>query len=236
MSRFVFLSLLLPLVGLAGPSADEILRRADAILAPPSFESEVTMSTVRANGEVRSFSLRVWKSGSQSHRIRFLSPADDRGTEVLRVGDEMWNYLPNLKRAVRISPKQEFHGGDFSNADVLRVNLADDYTPTLVEATRDEYHLSLAAKNESVAYETIHYWVRKKDCMPLRQEFYTSSGKKVRRLDFLEPKAFGRFVRPSRLMMFNLLVPSRRSEMVVSAFVVKSDLDGGLFQLASLGR
>lgn len=236
MSRLLLASLLLPLAALAAPSADELLRRADAILAPASFESEVTMSTVRASGEVRTFSMQLWKSGSRMHRVRFLAPADDRGTEVLRVGDEMWNFLPNLKRAVRISPKQEFHGGDFSNADVLRVNLADDYVPTLVETTRDEHHLVLAAKHDKVAYETIHYWVRKRDNMPLRQEFYTSSGKKVRRLEFLEPKAFGRYVRPSRLVMSNLLVPSRRSEMVVSSFVVRQELDGGLFQLAALGR
>lgn len=220
----------------AAPTADAILSRADAILAPETFQSDVTMTTVRSNGEERSFSMRIWKSGDDLHRIRFTAPADDKGTEVLRIGSDMWNYLPNLKRALRISAKQEFHGGDFSNADLLRPNLARDYTAKLVGTTSDEYQLELTAKSDEVAYATIKYWVRKKDCMPLRQEFYTSTGKLLRKLDLLEPKLFGKVERPSRLVMWNALVPSRRSELVVNAFVVRAEIDGGLFNLAALGR
>lgn len=220
----------------AAPSADAILARADAILAPQNFESDVTMKTVRSNGEERSYSMRIWKSGDELHRIRFTAPADDKGTEVLRISGDMWNYLPNLKRALRISAKQEFHGGDFSNADLLRPNLARDYTPKLVGTTDDEYQLELTAKSDEVAYGTIKYWLRRKDCMPLRQEFYTSSGKLVRKLELLDPKPFGKVQRPSRLVMWNALVPSRRSELLVNAFAVRAELDDGLFNLASLGR
>ena len=220
----------------AAPSAEKILARADAILAPQAFESDVTMTTVRSNGEERTFSMRIWKSGDDLHRIRFTAPADDKGTEVLRNAGDMWNYLPNLKRALRISAKQEFHGGDFSNADLLRPNLARDYTPKLVATTDDEYELELVAKNDEVAYGVIRYWLRKKDCMPLRQEFYASSGKLLRKLELLEPKTFGKVLRPSKLVMWNALVPSRRSELVVKAFDVKAELDSGLFNLASLGR
>lgn len=227
---------LLLLAATAEPSAEEILRRADAILAPDCFESELVMTTHRQDGEVRTFSMHVWKSGSSHHRIRFLSPADDRGAEVLRVGGQMWNFLPNLKRAVRISPKQDFHGGDFSNADVLRVNLSEDYVPTLERAEKEGFVLRLKAKDDSLAYDSIRYWIRRGDFMPLRQEFFTRSGKLVRKLDYLEPKRFGRGVRPSRLVMWNALVPSRRSELVVRAFDVKRQIAPELFELAALGR
>jgi outer membrane lipoprotein-sorting protein len=220
----------------ASPSADEILARADAILAPDRFESDATMTTVRANGDQRAFTMHVFKSGDDMHRIRFLTPADDKGSEVLRNGDEMWNYLPNLKRALKISGKQEFHGGDFSNADVLRSNLAKDYTPTLTKTTADEYELSLKAKNDQVAYDSIKYWLSKKDNMPLRQEFYTSSGKLVRKLEFQDVKTFGKLTRPSKLMMYNMLNQARHSEMVITDFQVKPQLNDGLFKLASLGR
>lgn len=220
----------------AAPTAEAILARADAILAPENFQSDVTMTTVRANGEERSYSMRIWKSGDDLHRIRFTAPADDKGTEVLRIGSDMWNYLPNLKRALRISAKQEFHGGDFSNADLLRPNLSRDYTPKLVSTEGDEYQLELTAKSDEVAYASIKYWIRKKDCMPLRQEFFTSSGKLVRKLDLLDPKPFGKVSRPSKLVMWNALVPSRRSELVVNAFAVRAEIDEGLFNLASLGR
>ena len=235
-SFIVLAALSFAAVANAAPTADQILARADAILAPDNFESDVTMNTVRASGETRTFSMQIWKSGDELHRIRFVTPVDGKGTEVLRVGNDMWNYLPSLKRSLRISAKQEFHGGDFSNADVLRVNLSKDYRPTLTATTADEYQLELKAKNDEVAYETIKYWLRKKDGMPLRQEFYTSSGKLVRKCELMEPRSFGGFVRPSKLVMWNALVPSRRSEMIITNFTVRKQIEDGLFKLASLGR
>jgi outer membrane lipoprotein-sorting protein len=230
------LALVIALSLSAAPSADDLLAKADAILAPDRFESDVTMATVRANGDVRSFQMHIMKSGDDLHRIRFTAPADEKGTEVLRIGDEMWNYLPNLKRSLRISSKQEFHGGDFNNADVLRVNLSKDYTPKLIETTDDEYTLELKAKNDQVGYDVIKYWLRKKDGMPLRQEYYTSSGKLVRKLEYLDPKTFGKVTRPSRMVMWNMLNRSRHSEMTINELNVRPRLADGVFTLAALGR
>jgi outer membrane lipoprotein-sorting protein len=222
---------------LAGaPTADALLAKAEAILSPDHFESDVTLTTVRAQGEQGIFTMHVLKSGNELQRVRFLSPTDDKGAEVLRNGDNMWNYLPGLRRAIRITSKQEFHGCDFSNGDVMRSNLAVDYTPKLVATTDDEYELELTAKNDQVAYERVRYWLRKKDAMPLRQELFTSSGKLVRKLEFQEPKLFGKHLRPSRLVMRNVVAPWRHSELVYDAFAVKPDLPDGLFVPAVLGR
>jgi len=220
----------------AAPTAEALLAKVDGILAPERSESDVTMTTVRADGENRTFSMHFIKSGDDLYRIKFVAPADDKGTEVLRNGNDMWNYLPNLKRALKISSKQEFHGGDFSNADVLRGNLSRDYNPTIAGKTDDEYHLELKAKSDEVPYETIQLYIRKKDAMPLREEFYTSSGKLVRKLDYLEPKTFGKLLRPSKLVMWNMLNTKRHSEMVINEFVVKPELSENLFKLAALGR
>jgi hypothetical protein len=149
----------------------------------------------------------------------------------------MWNYLPNLKRSLRVSPKQEFHGGDFSNADVLRVNLADDYTPARKEgAPRGTWLLELTAKSDQVAYAKIRYWIRKRDFMPLRQDFYTSSGKLVRRLELKEPTTYGKLVRPAQFVMKNMVARSRTSELTWDAFQVRRKLDPSLFLASSLGR
>ncbi len=220
----------------AEPNADEILQRADAILAPAEFEARVELVTHR-DGEGRRFEMHVWKKGLGKSRIRFLAPAADRDSEVLRDGDNMWHFLPNLKRSIRISPRQEFHGGDFNNADLLRTNLAVDYAPTLARSeSSDTWLLELKAKHDTAAYDFIRYWVRKADNMPLRQEFYTRSGKMIRALELSEPKSFGGHERPTRLLMKNVLVPSRSSEMVIKKFVVKQKIDEGLFQLSALGR
>ncbi len=221
----------------AEPSAETILEKADAILAPEGYEAEITYVTHKSKGRTRTFSMKLWKKDADKFRVKFSSPADDRNMEVLRVGDNMWQYVPNLKRAIRISPKQEFHGGDFSNADMLRVNLAADYTAALDEADSDsEWLLELTAKTDEVAYHRVMYWIRKSDFMPLRQEFYTKSGKLVRKLELSDPKKFGKLVRPSRYVMRNMLVPARWTELEWTGFALKDYADNALFQQSRLGR
>ncbi len=219
------------------PDAETILRQADALLAPPEFEATVTFTTHNSTGAPKSFSIHIWKKGADKNLFKFLSPPDDQGMEVLRVGDDMWNYLPNLKRSVRISPKQDFHGGDFSNSDVLRVNLVEDYTPVLLPSdSPGDYLLELTAKNDQVAYYKVKYWISKKPFMPRRQQFFTQSGKLVRELEFSQPTAFGKLVRPALYVMKNMLFTSRKTEMVWSSLTPTHFGDDRLFQAATLGR
>src|SRR5688572_17566332 len=107
-TSLLLLALAVPAVAAAEPSALDLLRRADALMAPDKFEADLELTIHRANGEQRTFSMHVWKKGVAFHRVRFVAPADDRGTEVLRDGDDMWTYMPNLKRALKVSAKQEF--------------------------------------------------------------------------------------------------------------------------------
>ena len=221
----------------ADPSANDTLKRVVGILAPEEYESQISFSSHKANGQVTTFSIQMWKKGSDKTRFKFLSPVDDRDMEILRVGDNMWNYLPNLKRALRISPKQDFHGGDFSNADVLRVDLLQDYTAAFGTATAaDEQLLELTAKNDQVAYGKVKFWIRKKDAMPLREELYSGAGKLLRKLDYGKPKAFGTLVRPSECAMKNMLVPARTTEMVWNTLRITKTNDDSRFDLAGLGR
>lgn len=236
LSFVLSVALAIPAMAASAPSAEEVLRRSDEILAPVDFEAEMTFITHRGKNETRTFSMRMWKKGGDKLRFQFLTPAEDRGAEVLRVGDNYWSYMPNLKRALKIGGKQEFHGGDFSNSDVLRINLSEDYVPKMVSTSGDAYELELTAKNDEVAYARVRYWIRKKDYMPLRGDYYTASGKLIRKLEMTDEKTFGKYRRPSKFVMRNMLVPSRSSEMIYNAFVERKDLDSGLFELVALGR
>jgi outer membrane lipoprotein-sorting protein len=228
-------SLILTLVT-AAPTAGELLARADAILAPERFESDLTLIISRANGEEFSVAMHMFKSGDDLCRIRVLAPSVDRGSEVLRNGEEMWNYVPSMKRAVKVSSTEAFHAGDFSNSDLLRTSLSKDYTATLGQTTDDAYQLVLTAKSDRAAFGSIKYLMRKKDAMPLSQTFYTPSGSLIRTLEFFDPKRFGNHVYPTRMVMWSAATPKQHSELRVNAFSVKPDMSSGLFQVAALGR
>ena len=105
------------------------------------------------------------KRDADKFRVWFTEPASVKGQEILRIGDNVWVYLPNLKRATRIANRESFQGGDFNNADVLRVNYTADYTGTLAPSdVPDTCCVQLKAKNPETAYDAIKLWVRKSDC------------------------------------------------------------------------
>jgi hypothetical protein len=155
----------------------------------------------------------------------------------LRNGDNLWLYMPNLKRAVRVASRDQFMGGDFNNADVLRVNYEADYTAKLGTGDDKLVLLELKAKSPQVAYDVIKLWMtRDKDGQPVRTELYAASGKLLRTAEFTDVKSFGTWRRPSKVVMKNALVPARFSEMIYDDAQVRDEISSQRFVLDDLGR
>jgi outer membrane lipoprotein-sorting protein len=220
------------------PAADTLLQRYDAIMGAENFEAVAEMTAHRDDGSVRVYKMRVLKAGSEKLRIWFSEPAAVRGQEMLRQGENLWVYLPNLKKPTRLASRESFQGGDFNNADVLRVHYQTDYQAKVLpqSSVPEAWELELNAKTSDAAYERIKLWMRKSDSMPVKGEYYTSSGKLLRAAEFAEVKSFGGFKRPARIVMKNMLTPKRWSEMLMSSFNTKVSPPAGRFVLDDLGR
>ena len=225
-----------PTPAAAEPTAVSVLTQVDSILSPPEFEAKITFVSHKSQGEVHTYSMRLLKKDSDKFRIWFLSPPDDVGQEVLRVSNDMWSYLPNLKRALKVSTKQDFQGGDFANSDVLRVALMRDYTPVIKESTDGKWLLELTAKNDEVTYARVLLTVRKKDGQPTQFEYFTNAGKLVRKMELEDLKTYGKLTRPTKWVMHNMLEPKRMSEMIYDTFNLRKDLDAAVFEQSALGR
>lgn len=220
------------------PSAAELLKRYDAVMGPGSFEAETVMVAHREDGSTRSYEMKVLKSGEDKLRASFSAPATAKGQEMLRNGDNMWLYMPNLKRAVRVASRDSFMGGDFNNADVLRVNYTADYTAEISEETDKAWVLELKAKRPEVAYDRIKLWMTKdKQSQPLKAELYAKSGKLLRTAEFSDVKDFGDgFTRPATIRMRNELAKQRFSEMTWKSIKLKDEIPSQRFTLDDLGR
>ncbi len=221
------------------PDVDALIKRYDDVMSPAYFDAEARMIAHRSDGSVRSYKMRVQKSGTDKVRVTFLAPAAAKGQEMLRSGDNQWLYMPNLKRAVRIASRDQFMGGDFNNADVLRVNYEADYDVTLGKSDKPgQLVLELKAKSPSVAYDRIKLWMTDaKESQPVRAELYASSGKLLRAADFSDVKTLSKgWTRPTKITMRNLLEPKRFSEMIWDAGEVKESIPSQRFVLDDLGR
>lgn len=218
------------------------LRRYDQIMAPPAFEVDAEMTAHREDGTARAYKMRVLKAGTDKLRARFTEPASARGQEMLRSGDNLWLYMPNLKRAVRVASRDQFMGGDFNNADVLRVHYEADYSATLGKSDKPgTLLLELKAKSPQVAYDAIKLWMTSDkgpaSAQPVRAEFYAASGKLLRSAEFKDVRDVGAgWLRPASIVMRNELQPARYSEMHWGNATLKDDIPAQRFVVDDLGR
>ena len=222
----------------AEPTVDDILKKYDAIMGPATFESEATMTATREDGSQRTYEMRFLKRDDDKFRVWFSGPASVKGQEILRVGDNAWVYIPNLKRATRIANRDNFQGGDFNNADVLRVNYQKDYAPSLGKSDDPALYLvELKARSNETSYDSIKLWVKKADLQPVKGQYFGTSGQMIRSATFSEPQEFDKgYVRPARIVMQNELVKARRTELRTRTMKLDVDAPVQRFSQADLGK
>jgi len=175
----------------------EILKKVDANLQPESFESYRKLINIEPGGARREFLLYTIKKGNDKIVSLFLSPASEKGRATLRLGDNMWLYIPNVGRPVRITSLQSVVGGVFNNADIMRLDYNVEYNVQNIADEKSEYLLDLKAKTAAVAYDQLKMWVDKKTVVPTTIECYAATGLLIKTLYFKERKPFEGVLRPS---------------------------------------
>jgi outer membrane lipoprotein-sorting protein len=239
MTRMIVVALLASGAAFAAePTAEEILTKYDQVMGPKTFESENQMTAHREDGTDRTYVMRMLKGEDDKFRIWFKEPSSVKGQEILRSGENIWVYIPNLKRATRIANRDSFQGGDFNNADVLRVNYAKDYDAKLGASEDPQtYLVDLKAKNANTAYDSIKLWVRKSDLQPVKGQYFGTSGQMIRSAEFTELEELDKgYTRPTKLVMRNELVKARYSEMKIKSLKLNVDAPAQRFTQTDLGR
>ena len=186
-----------PAVALDG---NEILRQVDRNLAPESYEMLRKLINIEPDGSRKEFVLYSVKKGRDKVLALFLSPASEKGRSTLRLGDNMWLYIPEVARPIRITSLQSVVGGVFSNQDILALDNSVEYSVVETEEELDVFILLLKARTDTVAYDRLKMWVDKTAILPLKIEAYAASGLLIKTLHYSDIKDLGDGVlRPSTL-------------------------------------
>ena len=218
MLRFVFLAVFAILASAPAYALDgtEILTKVDRNLEPESYESYRKLINIEPNGSEKDYILYTVKKGRDKLMALFTSPASEKGRSTLRLGDNMWLYVPEVGKPIRINSLQSVIGGVFNNADILRLDYSVEYKAETAEETADgQYLLSLKAVNDAVAYDRLKMWVDKTKLVPTKIECYAASGLLIKTLYFSDIKDFGGgIVRPSTVTTDSPLYKGYKSVML----------------------
>ncbi len=205
-------------------------------MQPQSYEMYRKLINIEPDGAKKEFVLYTVKTGQDKMVALFLSPASEEGRATLRLGDNMWLYIPNVGKPLRITSLQSVIGGIFNNSDILRLDYGVEYDA--VSATEDEkfYQLELKAKSPSVAYDNLKMTVDKETLLPLTIDCYAISGMLIKTLHYSKIKDFGDgMVRPSLLETDSPLHKGYRSVMLF-AKVEKREFADEVFTLNYMSR
>ncbi len=194
---------------------NEILKKVDENLMPVSFESYRKLINEEPDGSKKEFIFFTVKKGKDKVAMLYVSPASEKGRATLRLGDNMWLYIPNVGKPIRITSMQSVVGGVFNNADIMRLDYSVEYDATILEQNTSEYVLNLKANSQTVAYDKLKMWVDKKNIMVTKVECYTASGTLIKTLEFKDVKNFGDdIMRPAVIETSSHLYKGYRSLMI----------------------
>lgn len=225
-------------------SGKDIVDRTERLLYGKTLQGEFEMKIATPRWQ-RTLAMKVWMDRPTRTFIRIVSPAKEAGIGSLRIGDEMWNYLPSIERIVKIPPTmmlQPWMGSDFTNDDLVKeASMTEDYTHRVLGIERFEgaeaYRVELLPKADSaVVWGKVVYLVRTSDFVPLQTTYYDERGALVRTMTFKDVKGIGGRTVPTVWEMRPADKPANVTSILFKSPVWDRPIDPEVFTQRNLQR
>ena len=195
-----------------------MLTRLDDLYRSKSSIARVEITVVSPRS-TRTMRVKGWTVGEDKALIVVESPSRDEGTATLRVGDNLWTYLPRVARTMRVPPAMmlsPWMGTDFTNDDLVKESsLHDDFDARV--SSRSEappgWWLRLDAKPGVVGR-----WARidllvSDDTLPGEERHYDRKGRLARTMTFDDVRPLGGRRIPARMVLVPADTAGQRTEM-----------------------
>jgi outer membrane lipoprotein-sorting protein len=223
---------------IANVDAQALLRQSDILRnGSASYVVHIKITNFEGARQDEEHLYAVSQKGLEKTHVEFLSPRE-KGRYLLMLGDDMWIYLPDTSRPVRITPLERLTG-QASNGDVARTNYAYDYEAVYLRSEKvgeTECHvLELTAKRKGSTYHKIEYWLRVEDARPVKAEFYLTSGKHTKSATFDAFSEEGGRTRLARMTIYDQIRKNSHSVMEYSGFEAR-ELPDSLFHQGRVDR
>lgn len=225
------------------PSGDAILRRVDENLGSDNKVTRARM-TVRGRGGSRTVEMQSWIRGMKESFTEYLAPPRDRGTKMLKLGEQLWTYFPATDRTVSIAGhmlRQSVMGSDLSYEDLMEdPRLAEIYDARVEKEeevrARPCWVLALSAKRPGLAYHTRQVWVDQERLVLLRENRYARSGRLLKTTEVEEVERSGRRWIAKTVVFKDVLKGGEGTTFELQSIEFDASIPDHVFSKASLRR
>ena len=192
---FTLLILMPPGVTQEQLDVNKIVKEIDELYRTETSYALVEMNIITPHWE-RTLKMKVWTEGMEKTFIRILEPAKEEGVGTLRIGNEMWNYLPKTNKVIKIPPSMmmsSWMGSDFNNDDLVReFTWTKDYNFSLIRpdtAKKELLYIELIPKpDRPIVWGRVVLAARRSDFIPVWEKYYDETGKLMRLMNFKDIK------------------------------------------------
>lgn len=218
-------------------NATEIIRKSDANIRGKTSYAEITIQIIRPKWQ-REMRLKNWSKGTDYAVSVIIYPAKEKGIVFLKRKNDMWNYMPSIKRKIKMPPSmmlQSWMGTDLTNDDLVKQSsMVKDYTHKIVGKEMIQglktWKIELLPKEDApVVWGKILVWIDQKDYMQMKVEFYDEDGFLVNKMLGYDPKNFDRHKLPSRLEFIPVDKPGHKTIIIYKQLKFDIHVDDKLF-------
>jgi outer membrane lipoprotein-sorting protein len=202
-------------------TAEEIIKAIDDNLTFDEGEINISIVDIKNKKINKTFSAKIKYKKDKGTLMEFTSPAREKNKKILLVKDNMWMFVPGVSKPIRLSGKDSFMGTSLSNRDLMDYDMSNDYKSKILEITEKEYKLELNATNKNVPYPKVIIYIEKEKLLPIKEELYTISGNLIKIVEYSEIKNLGGKLRPSVMIMKDVLTQGNETKIVVENMMKK---------------
>ncbi|GAB5555897.1 MAG: outer membrane lipoprotein-sorting protein [Schleiferiaceae bacterium] len=237
-----FLALLFPFF--SDPSATDIVKKAEEKLRGNSNEAELTITIHRPSWE-RTLEAKTWALGTDYSLILLKAPARDKGTVFLKREKEIWNWVPNIERTIKLPPSmmmQSWMGSDFNNDDLVQESsIVTDYSHTLkgreTVAGYECYVIEFTPKPDAaVVWGKIIGYISVEGYLQLKSEFYDEDGFLINVMEGSDVIELDGRLLPSKLRMTPVDKEGHYTEMTYKSLTFDVPLKPSFFTTQNMKR
>ena len=163
-----------------GLTATQILNKAEQKLSSSTIIADLSIVIKRPKW-TKTMELKTWSKGVDYAMAYVKGPEKDEGTVYLKAKNDVYNYLPKVKKTVKLPANllsQNWMGTDMTTDDLVKLSkLTLDYEAKLSGSAqvsgRDCYVITLIPKPEAdVLWGKLVLWIDKIDFIQLKTTFY----------------------------------------------------------------
>lgn len=219
--------------------AIELLDKVDNLYQQENAYAVMTMDIVTPDFE-RSMTMESWSIGLDYSLVRVLEPKKEQGVATLKREDDMWNYLPKIRKVLKVPPSMmmgSWMGSDFTNDDLMREgSWVEEFDVTLTE-TDSLYVLDLVAKPDTVTvWGQMQIDISKDGLLPVRQLYFDEDGTAMREMLFKEVTTFDGVTLPAVMELNPLNKSGHQTRVTYQEMSFDVDIDDEFFTLQNLRR